>query len=151
MKKALLIVMACGLFLAAEAQKQERALTRSEELNRAYCRGLFASADGTFFDMMDPKVSAGSQGFMNILDFLEGRVPNLTLKKGEDFLRVPYIRGNRASIFLNEIPINPGMLTGIPITDVAMIKVIRGPFAGGAGSATGGAVAIYTINSDSEE
>lgn len=151
MKKALLVVMACGLFLAAEAQKQERPLTRSEELNRAYCRGLFATADGTYFDMMDPKVSTGSAAFLNILDFLEGRVPSLTIRKLEDNVRVPFIRGAKASIFLNEIPINPGALTSIPVTDVAMIKVIRGPFAGGAGTATGGAVAIYTINSDSDE
>ncbi|MDF2386866.1 hypothetical protein JMG10_35720 [Nostoc ellipsosporum NOK] len=153
MKKTLLILMTCGLFLGVNAQKEERSapLSKNEELNKAYCRGLFRHADGFYFDMMDPKVAAGSAGFQNILDFLDGRAPAVTIKKEKDFVRIPYIRNTRATIFVNEIPIDPGALTSIPITDVAMIKIIRGPFAGTSGTSGGGAIAIYTVNSDTED
>jgi len=37
-----------------------------------------------------------------------------------------------------------------PVSDIAMIKIIKGPFLGGWG-AGGGAIAIYTIRGDEDE
>ena len=36
------------------------------------------------------------------------------------------------------------MLSGIPVTDIAYVKVFRPPFMGGFGGGSGGAIAIYT-------
>jgi hypothetical protein len=40
-------------------------------------------------------------------------------------------------------------LSMLPVTDIAMIKIIKGPFVGG-WSGAGGAIAIYTIRGEDE-
>lgn len=153
MKRALLIVVACGMFLTGYAQKGSSAVpvSKNEELNRAYCRGLFRSAEGLYFDLLDQSSANGIAAYQNILDWLQGRVPGLTLVARNDFSRVPYLRNTPASVFINEIPMAYESLASVPVTDIAMVKVIRTPFMGGMGNASGGAIAIYTIGAEGLE
>ncbi|MEO6683789.1 MAG: hypothetical protein ABIN48_13285, partial [Ginsengibacter sp.] len=52
-------------------------------------------------------------------------------------------RGGSPGIYLDEMPVNADMISGISVTDVAYIKVIRPPFLGATGGGNG-AIAIYT-------
>jgi outer membrane cobalamin receptor len=50
---------------------------------------------------------------------------------------------------IDEVWYDPGFLNSLPVSDIAMIKIIKGPFAGGFNS-PGGVIAIYTIRGEDE-
>ena len=149
MKKILLIGGLLISSLAAISQTQvSRNKSRSEILNDQYTSGLFKSADGTIFDIENENV----QAYFNILDWLEGRVAGLQVFVSRSGVRVPVIRGSVASIFVDEMRMDPTFLNSISTGDIAMIKVIKGPFAGAVGNGGGGGtIAIYTFKGEDEE
>jgi hypothetical protein len=51
-------------------------------------------------------------------------------------------------LFLDEMPVDVGFLNGLPVGDIAYVKVLRPPFYGAAGGGSGGAIAIYTRKGD---
>ena len=112
---------------------------RDQRLNDLYCSGLFEGTHGTIIDLSD---HTSVQSYLNILDWLQGRVAGLQIYTNRNGNRVPFIRGTQANIYLNEMLVDPGLLSMISVNDIAMIKVIKGPFAGGIGA--NGVVAVYT-------
>jgi hypothetical protein len=56
---------------------------------------------------------------------------------------VPYIRGSQASLYIDEMPADANLIGSVNISDIAMIKIIKGPFALMTGGG-GGTIAIYT-------
>lgn len=124
--------------------------TIEQKLNEEYCSGLFKSADGTYFDMLNDKTAIGANSYLNILSWLQGRVAGLQIYQTKSNLLVPYIRNSRAGIYVDEIYRDPDFLNILPVTDIAMIKVIKGPFLG-AFNSPGGVIAIYTIGTEEEE
>ena len=65
--------------------------------------------------------------------------------------RIPVIRGSVASIYVDEIKTDASFLNSVSVNDIAMIKVIKGPFVGAPGNGGGGVVAIYTLKGDDDE
>ena len=128
--------------------KLSGALTREEKLNEEYCSGIFKSSEGTILDLQSN--NNGAMGYLNILDWLDGRVSGLTVYKTRNGNRIALIRGQQTSIYVDETPVNAGFLNSLPVSDIAMIKVIKSPFFGGFNGG-GGAIAIYTIGSEEEE
>jgi len=131
--------------MSAQSYTGKKSPTPEERLNEMYCSGLFKHTHGTIIDVLEQNV----QGYFNILDWLEGRVAGLqvfVLRNGE---RIPFIRGSQTTIYLNEMPVTPGMLNAVSINDIALIKVIRGPFAGSIGSNS--AIAVYTLIPQEDE
>ena len=61
------------------------------------------------------------------------------------------IRGSVAGIFVDEFRIDASFLNSLSVHDIAMIKVIKGPFAGAIGGGGGGTIAIYTFKAEDEE
>ena len=59
--------------------------------------------------------------------------------------------GGIATIYVNEMRMDPSFLNAFSVNDIAMIKVIKGPFAGAIGNGGGGVVAIYTMKADDKE
>ncbi|MFX7140019.1 hypothetical protein ABTH88_19030, partial [Acinetobacter baumannii] len=57
-------------------------------------------------------------------------------------------RGGTPSLFLDEMPTDVTMISGIPVQQVAYIKVFRPPFFGAIGGGSGGAIAVYTRKGD---
>jgi hypothetical protein len=53
-------------------------------------------------------------------------------------------RDGTPEIFLNEIPSDAERTMGIPMSEIAYIKVFRPPFMSATGSGASGAIAIYT-------
>ena len=147
MKKFFLIAGFLIASIAAISQVQVSKKSRSEVLNDQYTSGLFSTVDGTIFDIENENV----QAYFNILDWLEGRVAGLQVFVTRSGSRIPVIRGNVATIFVDEIRMDPSFLNALSTNDIAMIKVIKGPFAGAIGNGAGGTIAIYTYKGEEEE
>lgn len=151
MKKIILFAILLTGSMAAFSQKRIAPLKTAEQrLNEEYCSDLFKTPDGTYFDMLNDNTALSANGYYNILDWLQGRVAGLQVYTLRNNDRIAYIRNSRASIYVDEILMDPDFLNSLPVTDIAMIKIIKGPSAGVFGSA-GGVIAIYTMGTDVEE
>ena len=150
MKKIVLLAFASVLSFTLFAQRYPGNTYTSpkEKLNNEYCSGLFKSHDGTIIDLVNENESAKS--YFNILEWLQGRVTGLQIYHARYGTPVPFIRNTRASIFVDEIPVDAGYLNDLPVADIAMIKIIKQPFAGAVGNGGGGVIAIYTLRGDDE-
>lgn len=150
-KKIIMMVLAAMFVTAGFAQiSVGRMISREERLNETYCSGLFNTADGVYFDMLNDPSATGAVGYRNILDWLEGRVAGLQVYVTRTNVRIPFLRNNLAGVYVDEIWHDPDYLNLLSISDIAMIKVIKGPFLGGFNS-PGGAIAIYTVGDEEEE
>ena len=151
MKKLLLSAMVLLISIASFSQTRiARVKTREELLNEQYCSGLFKTYDGTYFDLVNDNATISAKGYNNILDWLEGRVAGLQVYKARNNERIPFIRNSRAGIYVDEMAVSPDFLNSLSVNDIAMIKIIKGPFAGAINS-PGGVIAIYTVGGDDEE
>jgi hypothetical protein len=149
MKKIFLIttLFTIGISAFTQVNLSKTPNSRKEILNEQYASGLFKNAEGTIIDVENENV----QGYLNILDWLNGRVAGLQIFVTRSGIRVPVIRGSAATIFVDEMRMDPSYLNFISVNDIGMIKVIKGPFAGAIGNGGGGTIAIYTIKADDEE
>ena len=151
MKKLFFIVMILAFSLPAFSQKRlAQSKTKEEVLNEKYCSSLFSTLHADYFDLLDDRTTASSSAYLNVLDWLQGRVAGLQIYTTRNNIRIPFIRNQRAGVFVDEMWVSYDYLNMLPVTDIAMIKIIKGPFLGGWGSA-GGAIAIYTIGGEDED
>lgn len=151
MKKLFFIIMILAFNIPALAQKRVTQLkTKAEVLNEKYCTGLFNTLNADYFDFLDEQNTTSATSYLNVLDWLQGRVAGLQIYTTRYNVRIPFIRNQRASVFVDEMPVSYDYLNMLPVTDIAMVKIIKGPFLGGWGAA-GGAIAVYTIRGDDEE
>jgi hypothetical protein len=151
MKRMTLLTVAIlgGLTIFAQHYTEKKVISPQEKLNNEYCTGLFKSYDGIIFDLANDNESAGS--YLNILEWLQGRVAGLQIYHTRYGTPIPFIRNTRAALFVDEVPVDPAFLNSLPVSDIAMVKVIKGPFAGAIGNGGGGTIAIYTIKADDED
>ena len=147
MKKILLVALITTTIGAMAQTRRSNPKSPKELLNERYASGLFKSAEGTIFDIENETFGA----YFNILDWLDGRVAGLQVFVSRNGVRVPVIRGSVATIFVDEMRMDASFLNSLPVNDIGMIKVIKGPFAGAVGNGGGGTIAIYTIRADDEE
>jgi len=151
MKKVFLFIAISALGITALGQARiAPQKSRDEILNETYCTGLFSTLDAVYFDLLDQKTSGTVVGYQNVLDWLQGRVAGLNVYNSKYNRRIPFIRNQRAGVFVDEIPVDYDYLNMLPVTDIAMIKVIKGPFANPMGG-PGGTIAIYTIRGGDDE
>ncbi|SDJ11006.1 hypothetical protein [Chryseobacterium jejuense] len=108
-----------------------------EELDQQLSTGMFSSMNSTIFDFVNEDQHA--EGMANILDWLQGRAAGLTFQKNNSGVNVPYIRGQQAKLYLDEILTDPSMISTLPINNIAMVKILKGA------GLIGDAVAIYTM------
>lgn len=155
--KILFLITAFALFsIPAISQKRPESYrvsqvkTKEELLNEEYCSALFNTPNADYFDLSDDRLNSSAIAYLNVLDWLQGRVAGLQIYTAKNNLRIPYIRNQRAALFVNEIRMDYDYLNMLPVADIAMIKIIKGPFFGGWGGA-GGAIAIYTIRGEAGE
>jgi len=113
---------------------------KTKKLNSELSSALFKSANEQIFDFVnDPQ----AQGSTNILQWLQGRVAGLQIQS-QNGTSTPYLRGSQVGIYLDEMPIEANQISSLSVSDIAMVKVIKGFFAGGFGGGGNGAIAIYT-------
>ncbi|HET9825430.1 MAG TPA: hypothetical protein VFP87_08850 [Chitinophagaceae bacterium] len=150
MKKVVLLVFSSLLSLAMIAQRYpgKNYMSPAEKLNNEYCSGLFRTYDGIIFDLENENESA--RAYSNVLEWLEGRVAGLQIYYTRSGTPIPFIRNTRAAVFVDEIPVDADFLNTLPVTDIAMIKIIKGSFVGAVGNGGGGVIAVYTLKGDDE-
>jgi hypothetical protein len=142
MKKLVLVAFTSIFALLLSAQKY---ISPTERLNNEYCSGLFQNAEGTIFDIAN---NNSVTGYLNILEWLNGRVAGLQIAHQKDGTPIAYIRNSKAGIYLDEMPVDANSINMLSVFDIAMIKIIKGPFAGAFGNGAGGVIAIYTLKGD---
>jgi len=149
MKNPLLIVLLLISSLAGFAQGKYTANRGLVSPYPDYVSPLFRTIEGTWFNLEQDNSTAAVYGHTNILDWLQGRVPGLQVYniRGN---RIAYMRNRPATIYLDEMRADATLLNMIPVNDIALIKVIRGPHAGII-SGPGGAIAVYTKRGEVEE
>lgn len=108
-----------------------------EELDKQLSTGMFTSMNSTIFDFVNEDQHVA--GSSNILDWLQGRAAGLTFQRNNSGVNVPYIRGQQAKLYLDEIPTDASMIANIPVNNIAMVKILKGA------GLVGDAVAIYTM------
>lgn len=122
--------------------------SNKEKLNEQLSSGMFRTMNEDVFDFVNEHPEAVS--FPNILQWLQGRVAGLQMQM-QNGVYIPMIRGQRAGLFLNEMPTDPNQIASIPVADIAMVKVMKSGFMGGiGGGGSGSAVAIYTKRGDTQ-
>src|ERR1044071_4959080 len=100
--KKILLFAAMSLMLTwsnAQTYVGNRSQSPEQRLNDEYCDGLFKNADGTILDVGN---NNAAKGYLNILDFLQGRVAGLQIYHQKDGTAVPFIRNERAGIYIDE-------------------------------------------------
>ena len=151
MKKVFLFIIILIFSISAFSQiRVGPQKTREQILNETYCTGLFTTLDADYFDFLDDRVSSSAMGYLNVLDWLKGRVAGLHIYNAKYYTRIPFIRNQRAGVFVDEIRVDYEYLSMLPIADIAMIKVIKGPFGNPSGG-PGGTIAIYTVRGGEDE
>ena len=148
MKKifVLLLLITGSLLTMGQTYSAEKKLTLQEKLNEQYCSGLFKNADGTILEVADNQTA---QSYLNILDWLQGRVAGLQVYTSWSGIKLPVIRGSQAKIYVDEMMVDASYLNLLPVSDIAMVKVIKGPAAGVFGASA--VIAIYTIKDEEED
>ncbi|WP_300687146.1 hypothetical protein [Chryseobacterium sp.] len=113
--------------------------SKTKKLNNELSSALFKSAREDVFDFVnDPNAIIST----NILQWLQGRVAGLSIQL-QNGTYIPYLQGTKTEVYLDEMPIPPSQIANMSTSDIAMVKVIKGIFAGGFGGGNG-AIAIYT-------
>lgn len=143
----LVILLSITVYVSAQKYRGDKRQTAPETINDKYSTGLFRTSHGTVFDLQNEQVD----GYVNVLDWLNGRVAGLQVYITRSGVRVPVIRGSVASIFIDEISTDLTFSNFISVYDISMIKVIKTPFVGAVGNGAGGVIAIYTKRGDDLE
>jgi hypothetical protein len=147
MKQFLILLILIGTYTAVSAQTYRVPLSPIQQLEKEYCSPLFSSVDGTTISLMEHNNENTVMGHQNILSWLQGRVAGLQVYQIRS-TSIAFIRNTPATIFVNEMRTDASILESIPVTDIALVKVIRNPFVlGGSGSA----IAVYTKKGLDEE
>src|ERR1700740_3651225 len=115
--------------------------TKVQQYNEENSSGLFQKDDAMIFDGLDNDEIAHS---ITLLQFLQARVPGLTVQKNDAGQDIGKWRNETVEVYIDEFRMDAADYTLISLSDIAMIKVYRPPamlssFNGGAG-----AIAIYT-------
>jgi hypothetical protein len=112
-------------------------------LDEKYASAMF-KGDGYQFDVVNDPFAMGAQ---NIFNYLQGKVAGLQISNSGGTPTLQW-RGGPPLIYLDEVSTDPTMVSGIPVQDIAYIKVLRPPFMMGSsgmyGNGSNGAIAIYT-------
>jgi hypothetical protein len=118
--------------------------SKKEKMEAEYTSGLF-TGDGTTFITEDDPFASSAQ---NVFNYLQGKVAGLQITPGAGTPTLSW-RGGTPSLYLDQMQMDAAALQGIPMSDVAMIKIFRPPFFGGFGGGSGGAIAVYTKKGNS--
>lgn len=121
--------------------------SNKEKLNEQLSSGMFRSMNEEVFDFVNENQEA--QSYQNIIQWLQGRVAGLQVQtQGGDY--IPVIRGSRVQLYLDEMPVDPSAISSLPVSNIAMVKVMKSGFVGSVGGTGGSAVAIYTRRGDTQ-
>lgn len=118
--------------------------TQGEVFNQTYSTGLFQDMNERVYSLLDdPNANSGG----DVFQYLQGRVAGLQINNEFGGDPTAKMRGDNMSFYLDEIMVEGSVLSSVPISDIAIVKVYPPPFFGNPGSG-GGAIGIYTRRGD---
>lgn len=150
MKNYLVMAVVMLFAFSVSAQKyngSSATISTEQKLNDEYCTGMFKAADGVIFDIAN---NFTTSGYLNILNWLPGRVAGLQIYRTASGISIPVIRGNITAVYVDEMQVSLSFLDALNVNDIAIVKVIKTPFLGGFNGA-GGAIAIYTLGGEEDD
>lgn len=115
--------------------------TRVQQYDATYSKGLFQRNDAMVFDGLESDQISHS---ISILNFLQSKVPGLTIVQNEDGREMVKWRNEIVDIYIDEFRVDAEDNNLIAPSEVAMIKVYRPPAMLSSLSGSAGAIAIYT-------
>ena len=124
--------------------------SKEDQLNKKYCSPLFNTSHAEYIDLLHDNGTQSARSYTNILDWLQGRVAGLQVYAGRNNTRIPYLRNQRAGIYVDEIWMDADYLSMLSVSDIGMVKIMKGPVMGPR-SGPGGIIAIYTIREEDLE
>ena len=78
MKKLFFISLISAFSISVVAQQRvAQPKSKAEILNEKYCSGLFNTMNADYFDLLDEQNTASATSYLNVLDWLQGRVSGL--------------------------------------------------------------------------
>ncbi|HVT85511.1 MAG TPA: hypothetical protein VHD35_09920 [Chitinophagaceae bacterium] len=114
-----------------------------EIMDKKYTSGLFSGGDSYQFDIVDDPIASAQP---NIFYYLQSKVAGLQINTTTSPPTLTW-RGGAPGLYVDEVQTDADMVSSIPVTDIAYIKVFRPPFLGGFNGGNG-AIAIYTRRGD---
>jgi hypothetical protein len=116
--------------------------TPEGKLDETYTTGSFTSENSVIFGGMEDEFA----GNINILDYLQSRVAGLNIVRDTEEFGGYWVswRNEPTAFFIDELPVDLQGIVSIPVSEIAMVKIFKPPFNGGAMGSGGGAIAIYT-------
>ena len=112
-----------------------------QQYDELYASGLFKRNDALVFDGIESDEISRS---INVLTFLQGKVPGLMLRNDANGLAVAQWRNETVEIYIDEFRVEAGEQDLVTPAEIAMIKVFRPPAQLSSFSGSAGAIAIYT-------
>ena len=149
----IIIILFTSFFLAIAAMAQPKDKYHgmaAKALPPAYTKSFFRNTEGTYFNLEQNGANGTVYGNLNILDWLQGRVAGLQIMTVRNGNRMAFIRNSPAVIYLDDMRIDPSFLSMLPVNDIALVKIMKGPTAVMWGG-QGGAIAIYTKRGESDD
>ncbi|KFC22985.1 hypothetical protein [Chryseobacterium sp. FH1] len=95
-----------------------------KKLNDELTSGMFSSMNATIFDFVNDNQDAFTS--LSILEWLQGRVAGLSIVMAGPGRYMPVIRGVEAGVFLDEMEVGLDAVQTLNISNIAMIKVVKG-------------------------
>ncbi|GEM_PF-3558806 len=117
-----------------EVVKVQAVRNLTKELEKELTTPLFSDPSEMILDFINQDQDTGGS---LLLDFLNGRLPGVTVNPGE----APVFRGGPIALYMDEMPADIEMINTMPIDNIALVKFLRNSFALGA---TYGVLSIYT-------
>lgn len=115
-----------------------KAKTTKDKMEEKYVSGLF-SGDAVSFDLVNDPLAGG---YMDIFQYLQGRVAGLQITTGGGQPTLSW-RGGTPALYLNEMQTDASLISSTPVNDIAYIKIFR-PGSSIVSGGGGGVIAIYT-------
>lgn len=124
--------------------------TPGEQLAKTYGIHLFRTVDGTWFDLQNDNATSGAISYLNILDWLQGRVAGLQVYHYRG-TTIPFLRNRPATIYVDEVRVDYSFLNALSTADIGLVKVMPMASLAGVYTGGGGAIAIYTKRGEADE
>lgn len=137
-----------------EITVSSRVKTKLQVIDNFYTHGVFTGEGNNY--MIDVEGDFSARGYSNIFDYLQSKLPGLTVfpvggSVGVTWFRSFELVGPEQSpiFFLDEVQVPIETVLTVPVADIAYAKGFRPPFVGSFLNGVNGTIALYTKKGNS--
>ena len=138
-----------GLMLEGITVKGKRKKTPTQEVEEKYTTGLFNGLSDQTIDLVNANEPMPQR---NIFEYLQSRIPGLTINTQDGFDYTLFYRGGQTMslrgsvpmiLYLNEMKADAASIAAIRASDISLVKVYSN-FVGAEHNGAGGVLSVYT-------